>query len=260
MATGAGGRAGRAGVGLAVGALLALMAVDLDLASVVSFWADRSVFVPIVAFAGALLWLTPVRRLLAAATGALALLWLAVAFTPLVIWMADGLVRRDPPQSADAVFVFASRLQSDGEPTASAMSRLQKGVDLLAEGRAPRLIVSELPPPSRRYAPLARERLKGAGEVLAVGPISNSYDEAVAVARLFRARGWTRVLAVSSPIHTRRAAACLEKQGLGVVAVPSIEIRYDLETFDRPADRRGAFGSIAHEWLGLFVYERRGWI
>ena len=26
------------------------------------------------------------------------------------------------------------------------------------------------------------------------------------------------------------------------------------------SDRREAFGALAHEWLGLYVYRRRGWI
>ncbi len=263
MKVGAGGRVNRLAVGLAIGGLLGLMAVDLDLPSLVSFWADRSFLVPAVAVACALLWLTPARRLLAVGTAALALCWLAVAFTPLVAWMANGLVRRDALRSGDAVFVFASRLQSDGEPTAESMARLQRGLELLAEGRAKNLVVSELASPSARYAPLARAWVKEfapGARVFAVGPVANSRDEAVAAARLCRAEGWSRVLAVSSPVHTRRAAASLERQGLAVVAVPSIETRYDLETFDLPGDRLRAFGSVAHERIGLFVYRRRGWI
>ncbi len=263
MARGTEAGAGRLGVGLAVGALLGLLSVDLDLPALVSFWRDRSFLVPLAALVAAPLWLTPLRRLLGALTVLAAALWLAVAFTPLVGWMADGLVRRDRVQAADAVFVFGSRLQSDGEPTNDSMSRLLKAVELVAGRQAKHLIVSELHPPSRRYTPLAREWVQRFGldaEVIAVGPISRSRDEALAVARLCRERGWKRVLAVTSPVHTRRAAASLEKQGLVVVAVPSIETRYDVETLDHPSERLRAFGSVAHERVGLFVYGRRGWI
>jgi uncharacterized SAM-binding protein YcdF (DUF218 family) len=100
----------------------------------------------------------------------------------------------------------------------------------------------------------------GRGEVVSVGRIRNTHDEAVAVARLFRERGWSRVLAVTSPTHTRRAAAALEKEGLRVFAVPSAETRFDLERLRRPGDRREAFAAIAHERVGLLVYRRRGWI
>jgi uncharacterized SAM-binding protein YcdF (DUF218 family) len=259
----ASGRAARLGVGLANGALIGLMVLDLDLPSVVSYWGDRTLLVLAAAALGALLWLTPLARLVAATAVGLALLWLAAGFTPLVPWMADGLTRRDPVQPADAVFVFGSRIQADGEPTTDAMSRLLKGVELLAQGRARYLIVSELPPPARTYAPIAREwttLLAPGCEVLAVGPIRNTREEAVVVAKLFRERDWRRVLAVSSPVHTRRAAASLEREGLEVVSVPAVETRYDLEAFDRAGERRAAFGAIAHEHAGLLVYRRRGWI
>jgi len=253
----------RAWAGLVAGALAGFVIIDLGLPSLVSFWADRSGFVPGAALVAAVLWLTPLRRLAAAAVGFLACLWLAVAFTPLTAWMADGLVRRDPLQAADAIFVFGSKIQTDGDPTASAMSRLLKGVELVAEGRAPYLIVSEIRGMPGRYTPIAEdwvERFAPKAEVLTVGPIGNTRDEAVAVERLFRRRGWTRVLAVTSPTHTRRAAATLETQGLTVIAVPAVQTTYDLELLEFPTDRRAAFGGIAHEWVGLFIYAQRGWI
>ena len=201
---------------------------------------------PAAAVLGALLWLTPLRRVAGVAVALLACSGLVVAFTPVTSWLADGLVRRDRVEAADAVFVFASRVQEDGDPTTDAMSRLLKGVELVADGRARRLVVSEVPPPAGPYAPLARAWVAAfapRGEVVSVGRILNTHDEAVAVARLFRERGWTRVLAVTSPTHTRRAAAALEKEGLVVFAVPSVETRFDLERLHWPGDRREAFAA-----------------
>ena len=96
--------------------------------------------------------------------------------------------------------------------------------------------------------------------MLDIGEIGNTHDEAVALARLGRERGLRRILAVTSPTHTRRAAATLEKQGLVAISVPSVETNFDLETLRWPGDRRRAFSAIAHERLGLVVYRRRGWI
>jgi uncharacterized SAM-binding protein YcdF (DUF218 family) len=243
--------------------VIGLLALDLDLPALVSYPYDRTVLALVVALGGALLWRTRLRWLVGTAAAGLAALWLAVAFTPLVGRAAEGLVRRDAVRDADAVFVFGSRLQTDGEPTADAMSRLLKGLQLVAEGRAPRLVVSELYPPSAPYAPIARAWAKDfapRAEVLSVGPIANTHEEAVAVARLLRDRGLRRVLAVTSPVHTRRAAATLEREGLEAIAVPAVEIRYDLETLDFPGDRRRAFASVAHERVGLLVYRRRGWV
>ena len=237
--------------------------VDLNLPSLVSFFGDRSYLLLVIAAIGALGWLTPLRRLVVAGTLLLVALWLSVCFTPLASRLADGLVRRDAVENADAVFVFASRIQEDGEPTTDAMSRLLKGIELMAAGRAPWLVVSELPPPAGPYAPLARAWLAAfahQGEVLQIGRILNTHDEAVALARLARERGIRRVLAVTSPTHTRRAAAALEKQGLVAISVPAVETNFDLETLRFPGDRRRAFAAIAHERVGLLVYRRRGWI
>jgi uncharacterized SAM-binding protein YcdF (DUF218 family) len=250
-------------VGLLAGALAGFVVADLNLPSLVSYLGDRTYLVPALAALGALLWLTPARRLVLGAVALLGLLWLAVAFTPVTSWLADGLVRRDRVEAADAVFVFASRMQEDGDPTPDAMSRLLKGVELVAAGHAPRLVVSEVPPPAGAYAPLARAwvaAFAGRGEVVSVGRIRNTREEAAAVARLFRERGWTRVLAVTSPTHTRRAAAALEREGLRVFSVPSAETGFDLERLHWPGDRRKAFAAIAHERIGLLVYRRRGWI
>lgn len=256
-------RLNQAGVGLSLGALAGLVALDLELLALVSFWGDRSFLVPASAVVGALLGLTPLRRLVVWAAGLLLVLWLAVAYTPLTTRLAEGLVRRDEPQAADAVFVFGSGIQEDGDPSVDSMSRLLRGVELVAEGRSDHLVVSEIPPPQGRSEPIARAwlgRFARRGEVLAVGPVRNTRDEALAVARLFRERGWRKVLAVTSPTHSRRASASLEQQGLDVVSVPSVETQFDEDDLDKPAERRRAFGFLAHEQVGLIVYRRRGWI
>ena len=254
---------GRFLTGLAVGGAAALLARDLDLPTLVSYWGSRSPLVPALALLLALVWLTRLRPLVAGATALLALAWLAVVFTPLTAWMAQGLSRRDAVRSADAVFVLASRTQDDGEPTCTAQSRLLHGLELLGEGRAPRLVVSELPPPFAAYAPQARSWMTSfgvQGELLAVGPVRSTREEAVLVARLFRERGWRSVLLVSSPSHTRRAAATFAREGLDVISSPALETQFDMERLDRPDDRLFAFGSLLHERAGLVFYRWRGWI
>jgi uncharacterized SAM-binding protein YcdF (DUF218 family) len=265
METGAAGRWRRMGVGLAVGALGGGVLLDLDLPGLVFMDEDSWVCVLAGAIVGALLWLTPARRLVGWAVALLAVLWAAVAFTSLIVWLEDGLVRKDPLRAADLVYVFGASVQSNGDPTAEAMSRLLKGIELLAEGQAPLLVVPELPPPGGfGYLALARrwaETFAPRGRVLALeGPDVNTHDEALALARLCRERGWKRVLAVTSPLHTRRASATLERAGLEVISVPSIETRFDLAQPNSPGDRRPAFVPIVHERIGLLVYRHRGWI
>lgn len=253
----------RLGNGLAVGAAAALLARDLDLPTLASYWGDRSPLVIAAAGVLALLWTTRLRPVVAAMAVGLGLAWIVVVLSPLTLWMARELPRRDAPRPADAAFVLASRIQKDGELTSTAMSRLVHALELLGEGKAPRLLLSELPPPYAAYAPAARALMTHLGlkhELLTVGPVRSTRDEAVAVSRLFRERGWRRVLLVTSPVHTRRAAATFEREGLEVVSSPATETLFDLERLDEPDDRLFAFGALLHERVGLQLYRFRGWM
>jgi uncharacterized SAM-binding protein YcdF (DUF218 family) len=251
---------GRA-TGAAVGALLGFLVVELNVAGLISFGGDTAFLVVAGAILGLLLWPTRLRGFLGAATGLAALAWLLVAFGPVSAWLADGLPRRDRLRNGDAVFVLGSRLQKDGDPTTEALSRLLHGVGLVAGGRAPRLIVSEQPD-MPAYAPVAREwlrELKVDTELLTVGPVRSTRDEAKLVGEMFRLRGWHTLLVVTAPTHSRRAALALEHEGLDVVSSPSVETRFDLETLDRPGERLMAFGALTHERLGLLWYRFKGW-
>jgi uncharacterized SAM-binding protein YcdF (DUF218 family) len=236
-------RAGLAGA--AAGAAAGFLARDLFLDSFASAWAVGALAGAAAAAAG---W----PRALAAACLLLAVLWTGVAFTPLAAGMAAGLVRRDPAGGADAVLVLASRLQRDGEPTAAALSRLGHGAALARAGAAPRIVLTADSPASRRVLPEV--------EVVVVGPVRSTRDEAVRAAALCRERGWRRLLVVTAPLHSRRACAAVEHEGPEVICAPSPETRYDLETLDRPVERLGAFRDAVHERLGLWLYARRGWI
>jgi len=246
-----------------MGALAGLVIENLRLPAVISLWGDMGGVVVVAAFAGAVLWNTPLRRLLAAATGILVALWGLVAFTPLAAAVASGLPRRDPPQPADAVFVLASSIQRDGELTAASMSRVVHGIELVAEGQAPILVLSDLHPSHPSYVPVAKrllEHLKIDREISVVGPSMNTRDEALALARLYRQRGWKRVIVVTSPYHSRRACAAIEHEGVEVVCSPSVETEFDAPSLPRTRDRRWAFPAAVHERIGLWLYRRRGWI
>lgn len=257
-------RLARFGVGAGLGALCGLLVKELELTSLISYWGAKMPIIVGLAMIFGVLFITRFKWIVGAATIALAGLWLIVILTPIDRWLLPAVVRVDADErAADAIFVFASSLQPDGEPTAVSMPRLFHGIELLGQGRAPRLIVSELAPPHPRYADVARawmERLQLRGELIAVGPIVNTHDEAVAVARLCRERGWRRVIAVTSPTHARRAAGTLEREGLEVISSPSVETRFDVQQLAGAEDRMSAFGQIAHDALGLWVYRRRGWV
>ena len=242
---------------------MGLLVKELNLLALISYWDDRAPFVLLAAFAGAALWSTRLKWIVALGAAGLLLLWTAVAYSPLCPWLAKDLIRRDALQSADAAFVLGSMVQMNGELGDEALSRLLHGLELLQQGRAPRLVLSELPPPFPSHSEAARRLLNGLAmehEILSVGETSNTRAEAVAVAALYRDRGWERLLVVTAPLHSRRACASLEHEGVAVVCSPSVERTFDLETLEEPDGRLRAFGSIMHERLGIWVYARRGWL
>lgn len=246
-------------LGLAGGGLVR----DLDLTTLVSFWGDRLVLLPLGAIIGALCAVTRLRKALYAVTAGLALLWIAVAYGPLSRMVLSGLVRSDTLRPADAVLVLGTRMQTDGDPTSAQMSRLLRGLELVKDGLAPRLIITELPPryaSQRPFVEALLARFKPDVEIVDLGPTFNTHDEAVMTAEYLKKRGLRRIIVTSSPTQTFRGAALLEAQGLEVMATPARETRFDLENLDRPEERLMSFGSAIHERLGILVYRQRGWI
>ncbi len=205
-------------------------------------------------------------------TGVAAILWLVVAFSPLSARLVGPLLLQAAPaeiaRGADAVVVLASFIQSDGEFTSDALHRLLRAIELIRSGRAPRLVLTEVRPPAGSYSVAAKKlaaNLKIPINLITLkGPMGDTHDEAVAVAKLAKQRGWKRIFLVTSPTHTRRASLVFRHAAreikLVVLPVASQETTTDLQTLDTPADRLRAFGMAMREVVGLQIYRRRGWI
>jgi uncharacterized SAM-binding protein YcdF (DUF218 family) len=253
----------RAAWGAVLGAGAGFLANDLYLAKALSITHDRSLLVVACVTAGALLGAVRLRAIIVGALVLLALTWLVVAWTPVTRALAAGLPRRDRPAPADAVYVLASAVRANGDLSAEALARLVHGLELVHDGLAPRLILAELAAPEDHFAQTARRLMRELGitaELVAVGPVANTHDEAVLVGALCRERGLHRLLLVTSPLHSRRAAAAFEAQGLTVLSSPSPEPHYDLDDLGQPDDRLRAFADVVHERVGSWVYARRGWL
>lgn len=206
------------------------------------------------------------------ATGIAAILWLGVAFSPLSARLVRPLMAQTTPgeiaRGADAVVVLASSLQHDGEFTGDSLPRLIRGLELVRGGHAPCLVLTEVRPPSGSYSAAAKAltaKLKTPVNLITLkGPMGDTHDEAVAVAKLAKQRGWKRIYLVTSPTHTRRASLVFRRAAretkLVVLPVASQEINTDLQTLDTPADRLRAFSTAIHEIIGMQIYRRRGWI
>ena len=95
-------------------------------------------------FLGLILGLT--RFLMVLRVGAvLALgLWLTVAFSPLAALLAQPLLLREAPQKADAIVVVQAGMQKDGDFGMTTLQRTLYALELMQQGYAPRLIVTEV--------------------------------------------------------------------------------------------------------------------
>lgn len=214
--------------------------------------------------AGAALALTRARVLLWITGAAICTATLGVAYTPVVRPLLRSVTL--PPDRlahADAVVVLSSGIQDSGNLTPDAQSRLLRGYEILRAGLAPRLVLTRLPSSYPSYRPAVQRQMLALGlryPIEEAGPVRNTHDEALAVARLARERGWPRVILVSEPAHMRRASAVFRKAGLPVLRAPCVEETYDAESLSTPFDRLRAFDDWLHEVIGYQVYRMRGWI
>jgi uncharacterized SAM-binding protein YcdF (DUF218 family) len=221
---------------------------------------------------GALLGLYgPTFRILLLGSGLCALLVAAVVFTPLTRVLMNGLVVDEAPQKADLIVVLGGGMHCGaGELEASSLARLVKGLELWRAGYAPRISLSDTMGEifgDARCPSLgleARTRVQAlygteGPEIVLLPQMRTTRTEALAVARVVREQGWNRVLLVTTPAHSRRAAGAFRKLGLEVVSVVSSEPRFDL-ALTAPADRLQALTPLAREYLGLLKYRLQGWL
>jgi uncharacterized SAM-binding protein YcdF (DUF218 family) len=247
--------------GLVLGTLVGLGALQLVRGVVPLVGTD--VLVPVSGILGAALGPTRGRGLLWGAAVVVVLALAIVGGTPLVDHLIRGFTRTDPLEPAPAVVVLAATLQKDQELGDDSQARLLHGYELLGQGHAQTLVLTSLRKRPSSYRPTVERQMQQLGlhrSIEEVGPVTNTHDEAIAVARLARERGWDHVLLVTQPWHMRRAAAVFEKAGLRVRCSPCVEGQYDTNNLGSMSARLAAFRDWAHEVVGYQVYRLRGWL
>ena len=219
---------------------------------------------PLAALIGALLGLTRARVVMWWFGGLVAVTLLLVGYTPWIDGAFRSLIREDPLQPTEAVVVLSSDIFRDGGIPAEAQNRLLRGYEVIQQGFGRRLVVTHLPPPRPSYVPAIREQMRRLALRFPVDevsqPVWDTHDEAVAVARLARERGWSRVILVSDPSHLRRAAAAFEKAGVPVLCAPGAARNYNPRRLRGAQARIDAFRDWLYETVGFQVYRMRGWI
>jgi uncharacterized SAM-binding protein YcdF (DUF218 family) len=148
--------------------------------------------------------------------------------------------------------------------------RLLETFDLLRIGKARNAIVSGGVPGADRQemneATVLVDQLVAWGiskdRLVVEGQARNTHENATLSAAIVRARGWTRVLVVTSAFHMPRAYGCFRAEGLAVDALP-VDFRsyggaYRGELIPR-ADHLAESTAALREWLGRLVYRLRGY-
>jgi uncharacterized SAM-binding protein YcdF (DUF218 family) len=227
---------------------------------------DLVLFIP-AALVGAVVANTRLRPLLLISGGVLALICIAVAYTPLVSAIARPLIRRDRiPVRVDAIAVLSAGFTPDGMMSRETLERLLSGLSLARRGVAPVLLVSmersKKDQPVTDSADLQKViSLFGAGtRTILIDSVTTTRAEALRMKAIARANGWQTLAVVTSPLHTRRACATFEAVGFRVVCVPAAVRGSGLIPGSIAEDRLRDFRLWLYETFATDSYRRRGWI
>ena len=225
---------------------------------------------------GAVLNKTKLRRILWIAPASITVLYLLVAFTPIVRGPALGLIRTDPIQKVDAIVVLSAGITPDNLLSFPGLDRLLSGVDLVKQGFASNIVVTRIGGVNVSAEP-DQDRIIGllspAPKVFRVGRVLNTHEEAQQVTLLAKEQGWKKIILVTAPLHSSRAAATFEMLGLQVISRPCINRQYATTDFRDPNgghfeiqslstvdDRLGVFQHLLYEKLGWWSYRRKGYV
>jgi uncharacterized SAM-binding protein YcdF (DUF218 family) len=221
------------------------------------------------AIIGALLGAYGRRRLALVGVMAAALVLLVVVYTPIISGPVHSYIRSDPlPSRADAIMVLSAGMNDDGTISTTAVDRLIKGLELFNRGIASNLVLSReayivngrivtSKADQERIVSLSPNALS---KLVVAGITHSTHDEAISARDLFRSRGWTRMIIVTSPMHTRRACATFEHVGVVVTCVPSNTRHMAIGLISTPDDRVRAFQVWLYELAGTIRYRQLGWI
>jgi uncharacterized SAM-binding protein YcdF (DUF218 family)/glycosyltransferase involved in cell wall biosynthesis len=193
----------------------------------------------------------------------IAILMLLTFYTPLVWWIAEPLRLSSAPQAADAIVVFAGGVGESGNAGTGVQERVARAVDLYRGGYAPTIVFSSGYVFTLREAEVMKAIAVSEGvpaeAIVLEEAAANTYENVRNSSQIARARGWSRVLLVSSPYHMLRATRTWHKVApeINVTPAPPAESQFYLR------DGRGAsleqIRGIVHEYAAILVYWLRGW-
>lgn len=240
--------------GAALGCALATLAAFLG-----EVRAPAPLVLPLIIAGAVATWFPLTRRVIRVGSVGLAGVLALCLLTPVLRAPLRSLTLAQSPRPADAIVVLGGGVQcGTGAQAPSSAARLIRGLELWRAGYAPVMTVSEPsgllgPADCPRLSTLQRDQItflypRGGPQVLTLNRVTTTRDEAARVQGLARTRGWERILLVTSPSHSRRAAGLFRSYGLNVVSVPAGETLFDT-TLPLPSDRLYALRVLLYEGL-----------
>jgi len=199
--------------------------------------------------------------------GVLTLVLMLVMYTPITRAMVAPFIRSDAPSAipVDAVLVLSGGITDDGRLTGQALDRLLTALAIVQRRGIAQLALSVVEQTHFKPAvnseadqrALVALALPGAS-VRFVRDVYSTYDEAIAFAALARTNGWRRVILVTSPMHSARACATMERTGISVECRPADGRDYSVYRMGSAEDRRALFKDVVYEVAALTLYRAKG--
>lgn len=197
------------------------------------------------------------------ATATVAIVYLLLFYTSLPWALAEPLRLTAPPQSVDAIVVFAGGVGESGQAGGGYQERVKAAVDLYHGGFAAHLVFESGYAFTFREAEVMRDLATSLGVPASAIVIEtngvNTYDYVIRVREVLRTERWRRILLVSSPYHMRRAMLVWRKQAPEVEVIPAPVERSQFYTHGRGASLDQLRG-LTREYGALVAYWWRGWI
>ena len=255
-----------AGFGAAAGALSGFLLSALGLGEILGNFSTPTMVV-FGALLGAAIGGFNWQRWVLVFAGVLFLLYIVIAYTPIMFGVASSWTRDDPlPPAADAIVVLSASVKSDGALNAEGTERLLTGLELFQQRVAPRLfttaVETEYPNGVKSSTADQRRLIELAGAVPAWKSLTGVFttrDEALQSAVELPSEART-VVVVTSPLHTRRACATFEGVGFKVICRAAAERAHVTRHPLGSGDRLASFRAYVYERAGVVKYRMKGWV
>ncbi len=183
--------------------------------------------------------------------------------SPLLWFIGKPLVVQDTPHHTDAVVVFAGGVGESGQTGEGYQERVLEGVGWYKKQMAPVLLFVSGYTRTFHEADIMQALAESlnvpSSAILTETRVHHTYDYVLRVKERAAKQGWSSILVVTSPYHTRRAAFTFAKNA------PSLKVSYlplrnsGFYAREETVRIRQVIG-ILQEYLGILIYWIRGWI